>query len=125
IQDLGQSKFLVAATFGNFKNLHFAPITVRAGAISTSDPAQIPRTSTFLSGDPSLMLPFEIRQFSGVLDFSTLPPDTYLVVGRLEFAPSQFARTYKLVQVSVEGEQRVVRIIGTQPELGENVELKW
>jgi hypothetical protein len=125
IQELGDSKFLVAASFGNFKNIHFAPITVRAGAISTSDPAQLPRTSEFLSGDSSLWLPFEIRQFSGVLDFSILPADTYLLVGRLEYAPEQFARTYKLIQVSIEGGQRIVRVLGTQDEIGGGVELKW
>ncbi len=125
IQELGQSKFLVAATFANQKNIHFAPITVRAGAIRTSEAAGIPRTSDFLSGDSSLMLPFEIRQFSGVLDFTSLPADTYLLVGRLEYARGQFARTSKLIQVAIEGEQRVVRTIGTQMELGENIEIKW
>jgi hypothetical protein len=125
IQDMGQSKFLVAATFANQRNIHFAPITVRAGAIPASEATGIPRTSDFLSGDTSLMLPFEIRQFSGVLDFSTLPADTYLLVGRLEYAPNQFARTHKLIQIAVEGDQRVVQTIGTQMELGENVEIKW
>lgn len=125
LQDLGQSKFLVAATFGNYNNIHFAPITVRAGVIRTSDPSQIPRASTYLGGNPRLMLPFEIRQYAGVLDFSTLPADTYLVVARLEYAPSEFARTYKLIQVSIEGGQRVARTLGTQMELGQNMEIKW
>ncbi len=125
IQDLGQSKFLVAATFANQKNIHFAPITVRAGAIPTSEAAGIPRTSDFLSGDSRLMLPFEIRQFSGVLDFSSLPADVYLLRGRLEYAPGQFARTDKAIRVSVEGDQRVVQTLGTQQELGENIEIKW
>jgi hypothetical protein len=71
------------------------------------------------------MLPFETRQFSGVMDFSVIPADTYLLVGRLEYAPGQFERTQKLIQVSIEGEQRIVRTIGTQIELGENVEVKW
>ena len=125
IQDLGQSKFLVAATFANQKNIHFSPITVRAGALQTSDSSGIPRVSEYLSGDPGLMLPFEMRQFSGVLDFSSLPADTYLLVGRLEYAPEQFARINKLIRVSIEGNRRIVQIIGTQDELGENVEIKW
>lgn len=125
INDLGQSKFLVAATFANQKTIHFAPITVRAAAIQTTDPSGVPRTSAYLGGDNSLMLPFEMRQFSGVLDFSSLPADVYQLVGRLEFAPNQFARTNKIIQVSIEGGERVVRTIGTADELGENVEVKW
>jgi hypothetical protein len=125
LQDLGQSKFLVATTFANQKTIHFAPITVRAGVIQSTDASGIPRTGAYLGGDPGLMLPFEMRQFSGVLDFSILPADTYLLVGRLEYAPNQFARTNKLIRVSIEGDQRVVQTIGTQQELGENVEIKW
>ncbi|UCC96732.1 MAG: hypothetical protein JSW66_12910 [Phycisphaerales bacterium] len=124
LQDLGQSKFLIATTFGNYNTIHFAPITVRAGVIRTSDASGIPRASTYLGGNPRLMLPFEIRQFSGVMDFSTLPADMYLLVGRLEYAPGQFARTYKLIQISIEGEQRIARTLGTQMELGE-VEVTW
>lgn len=125
INDLGQSKFLVAATFANQETIHFAPITVRAAVLQTSDASGVPRTGAYLSGDPGLMLPFEIRQFSGVLDFSSLPADTYQLVGRLEYAPNKFARTNKIIRVSIEGGQRVVQTIGTQQELGENVEIKW
>jgi hypothetical protein len=128
IQDLGQSNYLIAAKFGNFKTIHFAPITVKAAVVMTTGAAGdtgIPRASIFLSGDPGIMLPFETRQFSGVMDFSVIPADTYLLVGRLEYAPGQFARSQKLIQVSIEGEQRIVRTIGTQIELGENVEVKW
>jgi hypothetical protein len=125
INAVGQSTIRVAATFANQKTIHFAPITVRAAAIQTTDPSGVPRTSAYLGGDNSLMLPFEMRQFSGVLDFSSLPADVYQLVGRLEFAPNQFARTNKIIQVSIEGGERVVRTIGTADELGENVEVKW
>ena len=125
IQDLGQSNFLIAARFGNFKTIHFTPITVKAAVIPTAGAGGIPRASIFLSGDPSLMLPFETRQFSGVMDFSALPADTYLLMARLEYAPKTYAYCPKLIQVSVEGDQRVVRTLGTQAELGEKVEVKW
>lgn len=125
IQDLGQSKLGVAATFINQTAIHFAPITVRAGLISSTSTLGIPRTSEYLSGNPSLMLPFEMRQFSGVLDLSAVPADTYLLIARLEYAPEQFARTFRLIQVSIEGNQRVVRTVGTQDEIGTNIEIKW
>jgi hypothetical protein len=128
IQDLGKSNYLVAARFGNFKTIHFAPITVKAAVIPTTGVAAtagIPRASIFLSGNPGIILPFETRQFSGAMDFSGMPADTYLLIGRLEYAPGQFARCQKLIQVSIEGEQRIVRTIGTQVELGENVKVNW
>jgi len=125
IQDLGQSNFLIAARFGNFKTIHFTPITAKAAVIPTTGAGGIPRASIFLSGDPSLMLPFETRQFSGVMDFSALPADTYILMARLEYAPKTYAYCPKLIQVSVEGDQRVVRTLGTQAELGEKVEVKW
>jgi hypothetical protein len=125
IQDLGASKYLIAAQFGNFKTIHFTPITVKAAVIPTTGASSVPRASIFLSGDPSLMLPFETRQFSGVMDFSSIPADNYLLVGRLEYAPGQFARVQKLIQVSVEGGKRVIRTLGTQQELGGKVEVKW
>ena len=125
IQDLGQSNFLIAARFGNFKTIHFTPITAKAAVIPTTGTGGIPRASIFLGGDPSLMLPFETRQFSGVMDFSILPADTYVLRARLEYAQGKYAPCDKLIQVSVEGDQRVVRVLGTQIELGENVEIKW
>ncbi len=125
IQDLGQSNFLVAARFGNFKTIHFTPITAKAAVIPTTGAGGIPRASIFLSGDPSLWLPFETRQFSGVMDFSVLPADTYILLARLEYAPGKFEYCRKLIQVSVEGDQRIVRTLGTQAELGEKVEVKW
>lgn len=125
IQDLGQSNYLIAARFGNFKTIHFTPITVRAAVIPTTGAGGIPRASIFLNGDPSLMLPFETRQFSGVMNFSSLPADTYILLARMEYAPKTYEYCRKLIQVSIEGDQRIIQVIGTQPELGEKVEIKW
>lgn len=125
IQDLGASKFLVVARFANPKTIHFTPITAKAAVISTTIPGGVPRSSIFLDGDASLMLPFESRQFSGVMDFSILPADTYILRARLEYAPNLFAYINKIIQVSVEGDERIVRTIGTQVELGEKVQVKW
>lgn len=127
IQEMGSSKFLVAVTFGNSAAIHFAPITVRTGVIPSTDTSGVPRVSAYLNGNPSLWLPFEMRQFSGVMDFTTLPADTYLLVGRLEYAPNQFARINKLIQVSIEGNERIVRTVATAPEIGEKaiVDVKW
>jgi hypothetical protein len=88
-QALGDSKYLVVARFGNFGTIHFAPITVQAAVVVPA--IGIRRASTYLSGDIGLMLPFEIRDFSGVMDFSYLPADLYRLAAALEYAPGQFA----------------------------------
>jgi len=125
INDLGKSNYLVAATFVNQEAIHFAPITVRAGILPSTDTLGIPRTSTFLSGDATLWLPFEVRQYSGVLDLSAVPADVYTLVARLEYAPGQLARAYKMIRVSIEGGERVVQILQTQEEFGQGIVLKW
>ncbi len=125
INDLGKSKYLVAATFANQKVIHFAPITVRAGLLPSTDTMGIPRTSVYLTGDAGLWLPFEMRQYSGVLDLSGVPADVYTLVARLEYAPGQFARIPKMIRVSIEGGERVVQVLQTGDEMGQGIEIKW
>lgn len=128
IQDLDESKYLITAKFSNLTTIHFKPLTVKAGVIPTSGPlgAQgIARISTYLSGDPRPMLPFEDRTFTGDLDLSLLPAGRYLLIGRLEFAPGEYARATRIIDISLQGEQRIVQTVGTQMELGETVEVTW
>jgi hypothetical protein len=126
-QELGESKYLITATFSNLRAIHFKPLSVRAGVIpiTGTGAGNIPRVSTYLSGDPRPMLPFETRSFSGDLDFSNVPAGSYVLVGRLEFAPGQTAISRRLIDISVQGERRIVQTTGTQLELGEAVEVNW
>jgi hypothetical protein len=128
IQDLDESKYLVTARFSNLTTIHFKPLTVKAGVIPATGAlaAQgIARVSAYLRGDPRPMLPFEDRTFTGDLDFSTLPAGRYLLTGRLEFAPGEYARANRIIDISIEGDKRIVQTVGTQMELGETVEVVW
>lgn len=127
LQELDGSKYLVTATFRNLKTVHFKPLSAKAGVIPTTGPGAmtVPQISTYLSGDPSPMLPFEERTFSGDLDFSTVPAGRYFLTGRLEYAPGQIERPKRLIDVSVQGDRRVVQTRGTQIELGGDVEVNW
>ncbi|MGD8500447.1 MAG: hypothetical protein PVJ86_07350 [Phycisphaerales bacterium] len=122
-QALGDSKYLVVARFGNFGTIHFAPVTVQAAVIVPA--IGMRRANTYLSGDPSLMLPFETRDFSGVMDLSYLPADMYRLAAALEYAPGQFATKQMAIRVSIEGEERIVEVMGTEKELAEIIEVKW
>lgn len=127
LQELNESKYLVTATFSNLKSVHFKPLSVRAGLIPTEGAGAmtIPRVSVYLSGDASPMLPFEKRTFSGDLDLSSIPAGRYILSGRLEYAPGQAARPTRIIDVSIQGDRRVVQTVGTQLELGEAVEVNW
>jgi hypothetical protein len=121
-QTLGDSKYLVVAKFGNVGSVQFTPIRVKAGLVM---PNGIHRVSTFLSGDPSLMLPFEEREFSGILDLSIIPADTYHLAAAIEYAPGQWEPVQMAVRVSIEGEERILEVTGVEAELTELVEVKW
>jgi hypothetical protein len=127
-QELSESNYLITAKFGNPKAIHLTPREVRAGLIPTSgvEAMTIPRISTYLSGDPSPMLPFEERTFSGTLDLSTVPAGRYFLTGRMEYAAGKRpVLTTRLIDVSIEGERRIIQTVGTQIDLGGAVQVNW
>jgi hypothetical protein len=121
-QTLDESKYIVVARFGNIGQVSFVPIRVKAGLAM---PNGIHRTSTFLSGDPSLMLPFEQRDFSGVLDLSSVPADIYRLAAAIEYAPGVWEDIQISVRISIEGERRILDVLGVEEELSELIEVKW
>jgi hypothetical protein len=122
IQDLGESKYLVVAKFGNYGTVQFVPIRVKTALTMSTG---INRASMFLSGNPNLMLPFETRDFSGVLDLSYIPADRYALAAAIEYAPGVWADKQMAIRVSIEGERRIVQIEGVEEELSELVKVNW
>jgi hypothetical protein len=122
VQDLGESKYLVVARFGNYGLVSFVPIRVKT-ALSMANGMN--RSSMFMTGNPNLMLPFETRDFSGVLDLSYIPADRYRLGAAMEYAPGVWADKQMAVRISIEGERRIVDIEGVEEELNELVEIKW
>lgn len=125
-QDLGESKYLVVTSFGNNGMVHFVPIRVKAGLTMTSGATSgINRVSTFLSGNPNLMLPSETRNFSGILDLTYVPADIYRLTAAIEYAPGVWEDKQIAVQVSIEGDQRILKVVQIEEELNELIEVKW
>jgi len=114
------SKYHIVARFSNMGNTHFKP-RCRAAVISG---AGLPMVKILLSGDPGLMLPLEVRDFSGVLNCSYLSDDMYRLAATLEYAPGQEITTQIPIQVSVEEEQRVVQVIRPE-EFEQKIGVKW
>jgi hypothetical protein len=122
VQDLGESQYLVVARFGNYGLVPFVPIRVKT-ALSMS--TGINRMGMFMTGNRNLMLPFETRDYAGVLDLSYVPADRYRLGAAMEYAPGVWADKQMAVRISIEGNRRIVEIEGVEEELNELVEIKW
>ena len=104
------SKYIVVSGFGNIGNVHFKP---RCKATVNDLQGQSVAT-VLLSGKLHTMLPLEMRNFSGVLDFSKVPSGTYRLTASLEYAPGEAESRDKPIQVSVQGDRKVVRIMSEE-----------
>jgi hypothetical protein len=115
------SKYIVVGRFGNLGNSHFTP-KCRAMVRDLTTGATVARL--LLSGKPGVMLPLEVRDFSGVVDFSRIIAGTYRLTAILEYAGEQIL-TEIPVRVSLgSNEQRLVEIV--QPkEVEEQLGVKW
>jgi hypothetical protein len=71
------------------------------------------------------MLPFEQREFSGVLDLSVVEAGTYALAAAIEYAPKQWEPKQLAVRVSIEGEERILEVLGVEEELRGLVEVQW
>ena len=88
----------------------------------------IPKAATLLTGHKSgVMLPLEVRDFSGALDFASVIPGLYRLTAVLEYGPNPNQRVDKqiAIRVSVEGGKKLVEVIQTEEELQEKVEVQW
>jgi len=124
------STYQIVAEFENNGIIHFDAKNCKAAVISPADPitngVRVPRASTKLeSVVRGAMLPFEQRQFSGSLSFATLEAGSYRLSVALEYAPGQWAKEQVSIEITIEGDRRVVRVTGTQEDLPETLEVKW
>jgi hypothetical protein len=122
----GGSQYYIVARFGNFGPLHFTPIRCRAAVVDAADPTGRPRAITALSSSKSdIMLPLEVRDFSGIIDFSNVSAGTYRLVAALEYAPGERATKQIGIRVLPQGEGKVVEVVKLEEELGEKIEVLW
>jgi hypothetical protein len=101
-----ESNYVVSARFGNVGKIHFLP-RCTASIVGVSGPG----TETVLAGAGGVMLPLEVRDFSGLLDFSRVGAGTYRVNASLEYALNRIVAKEAPVRVSVAGGQSVVEVI--------------
>jgi len=129
----GGSEYYIVAKFGNFGSIHFTPIRCMAAVVdptimdpTTGTPTGMPRIRAALSSmKTGMMLPFEARDFSGVIDFSNVPVGTYRLVAALKYGPGQTADKQIGIRVMAQGGRKVIEVLQLQEDLGGKIEVKW
>ena len=118
------SKYQIAAQFNNPGLTHFTPLKCKAAiTLETSD---IPRISAVLKSDvKGYMLPFEYRNFSGIIDLSALDAGDYRLSVGLQYAVGKWEWKQIAIKVTIEGGRRVLETTGTQEDLKQILKVKW
>jgi hypothetical protein len=101
------AKYAVQARFANIGNVHFTP-KCRA-MLATGQGQTVMETE--LSGEEGMMLPLEIRDFSGEMDFEKVEPGAYALKAVLECGAGQGAAEQLPIRVSLENGQKIVTIL--------------
>ncbi len=110
------SKYAIACRFGNTGNIHITP---RCSAKLMTADGRMARTTT-LAGETELMLPLEVRNFSGLIDLAAVLPGTYRLEAILEYTTDDGANKQTVqaitIQVSNENGGKMVEVIGPKEE---------
>jgi hypothetical protein len=110
------SRYAITTRFGNTGNVHITP---RCSATLMTADGRIART-TALAGETDLMLPLEVRNFSGLIDLAAVPPGAYRLEAMLEYTTDEGTNKQTTqaitIQVSNENGVKIVEIIGPKEE---------
>jgi hypothetical protein len=117
------SQYIVSAVFGNYGKIHFTPKRCRVVVVNTNNiPMDDP---TVLSAEQiGIMLPFEFRAFSGLIDFSKYPAGVYNVEVTLEYGDKEVVTAQTGIEVTIENEQRVIKTL-QQGEFERRMGVQW
>ena len=123
--DPANSKYLVIARFVNVGTVHITPKKCKVGIVDTAL-SPVPRVTASLgSRDLGMMLPFEDRYFSEIIDLSSLPDGRYRFEVVLEYEQGQTAKRQVQMTIRTEGGVKVPTIERQQEQLPEIFEVTW
>ncbi|MBW7988668.1 MAG: hypothetical protein FVQ84_01410 [Planctomycetes bacterium] len=121
----GGSEYYVVARYGNFGRIHFTPLRCRAAIVDSSgDPKAM---AALISRKTTMILPFEARDYSGVIDITRVPVGIYRLAAELRYGPDLAETTEQQIGIRVmaQGGQKVIEVLQLQDNLGEKIEVQW
>ncbi|MCP4257508.1 MAG: hypothetical protein GY774_08270 [Planctomycetes bacterium] len=119
------NEYYLVARYGNFGQIHFTPLRCRAAIV---DGAGLPKAMAALtSRKTDMMLPFEARDYSGVIDITRVPVGVYRIAAELKYGPELSERVDKQIGIRVmaQGGEKVIEVLQLQEELGGKIEVQW
>jgi hypothetical protein len=121
----GGNEYYIVARYGNFGRIHFTPLRCRAAIVDgTGAPKAI---TSLISRKTDMMLPFEARDYSGIIDISRVPEGVYRLAAELKYGPEQTEKADKQIGIRVmaQGGQKVIEVLQLQEDLGGKIEIQW
>jgi hypothetical protein len=113
------SIYAIVSRFGNTGNVHITP---RCSATLMTAEGKIARRA-ILASETGLMLPLEVRNFSGLIDLAGVLPGAYRLEAMLEYTTDEGTNKQTtqaiIIQVSSENSRKIVEIIGPKEEAAE------
>jgi hypothetical protein len=121
LAELSPGRYAVTAQFGNYGNTHLQP-TCRAVLTAVANGDQIKKIN--LSNDiltqSGLMLPLEMRSFTGVMDVSGVAPGNYRLTAVLQPDKGNMVQKQIGLEVTATANGKVVKTT----EIGQPVPIK-
>jgi len=120
----GGTEYYVIARYRNLGRIHFNPIRCRAAIVDSLGAPQA--IATLISRKTDMVLPFEARDYSGVIDISRVPIGTYRLASELQYGSDLNDKTEKQIGIRVmaQGGQKVIEVLQLE-NLGEKIEVQW
>jgi hypothetical protein len=121
----GGSEYYVVARYGNFGQIHFTPVRCLAAIVDSTGGRMA--TAALTSRKTDMILPFEARDYSGVIDISRVPVGTYRLAAMLKYGPDVTEQTEQQIGIRVmaQGGEKVIEVLQLQEELGGKIEVQW
>ena len=120
----GGSEYYVIARYGNFGRIHFTPLGCKAAIVRSTGEAIA--LTALTSRKTNMILPFEARDYSGVIDISRVPEGVYRLAAELRYGSELAEKTDKQIGIRVmaQGGQKVIEVLQLE-NLGEKIEVQW
>jgi hypothetical protein len=120
VSETGPSRYLASATYSNGGEIHVPSVSCQAvlsivgGGGGGAAVVKRLLLSSEQYGQRGALIPFDVRSFSGVLDLSDVPANTYYLTSILSYAggPPDGVQRQIVIEVSEQGGRKSARMVG-------------